>query len=268
MYRRQMAGIVVKCEVFEEAELEKEVYTGFTEDVVVRIKEEVREAVGEKRSEDIGGVVKRKIKVETCQEMKRARPAYFENVSEEEDGSDSNFSESSEDDDESLDPDFLLDCFQLSCPFQTSNQGDLKEHEKIHTAPFECEKCDFIAGSKRSFNCHKKIHKFECDKCEFATELKRGFNRHMKKKHPKTLQCDKCEYTTLKRRNLTDHKLVHSNNKKFACKKCSYRSVRRDNLKQHEWIHEDKKPYCCTECPYQTVHKSVLKSHVDREHQN
>lgn len=73
--------------------------------------------------------------------------------------------------------------------------------------------------------------------------------------------CDLCPSTFQKKSCLTQHKLIHSGDKKFKCPVCEYKCARNSYLKIHLRIHTNQKPYVCSECGKGFVKSGDLSRH-------
>lgn len=64
------------------------------------------------------------------------------------------------------------------------------------------------------------------------------------------------------RRDLSQHKLIHSGERKYICKVCNKAFNRMSNLRVHERIHSGLKPYSCYICHKGFIQKHVLTTHL------
>ncbi|KAL4712406.1 hypothetical protein ACJJTC_001567 [Scirpophaga incertulas] len=74
-------------------------------------------------------------------------------------------------------------------------------------------------------------------------------------------KCDVCEKTFHKLSDLTKHKTVHADEKKYPCTSCEMKFKDRSNLKRHMQRHSQERPYCCSGCGYRFKQISSLNRH-------
>jgi len=89
---------------------------------------------------------------------------------------------------------------------------------------------------------HSNFKPFKCPKCEHRSNYKTNMARHMTR-HSQTdkssFQCQLCVKTFKSSRDLTRHKIFHSDGKPFECPKCEHKTKYKRALAEHiKSIHE------------------------------
>uniref|UniRef100_A0A182SIP8 C2H2-type domain-containing protein n=1 Tax=Anopheles maculatus TaxID=74869 RepID=A0A182SIP8_9DIPT len=193
------------------------------------------------------------------------------------------------------------------CPFVSSRKSNLKLHiENVHLKKVvrRCDKCDRNFSYVDSYNAHMRAKHnfgelFVCKICSMTFRHRSGLNGHINRKHnddsncscsicgfiaqdntPKSAQqedikqngnkvdkkqlcpiCGKLVYDML------DHKLSHTNEKKYACPHCSMAYGRKAYLKFHiQSVHQKKVVKTCDLCQQNFAYKTGYDAHmVDEE---
>ncbi|XP_067946169.1 uncharacterized protein [Watersipora subatra] len=76
----------------------------------------------------------------------------------------------------------------------------------------ECEKCGFLAASRRDLKQHFKFHKR-------GPELK--------------LFCEHCSFVTDAKSRLDRHVMIHTKEKPYSCSLCDYRASQKEHIRRH-----------------------------------
>jgi uncharacterized Zn-finger protein len=89
--------------------------------------------------------------------------------------------------------------------------------------------------------------------------------------NPNVIQsCSDCNKVFTNKSALAKHRLIHSNERKYACHLCDKAFKRQDHLNGHLLTHQDKKPFECKapNCDKSYCDSRSLKRHVESQHQD
>ena len=83
-------------------------------------------------------------------------------------------------------------------------------------------------------------------------------------------KCAECRKVFTNKSALAKHRLIHSNERKYACHLCDKSFKRQDHLNGHLLTHQDKKPFECKVpgCEKSYCDSRSLKRHVEGQHQD
>jgi uncharacterized Zn-finger protein len=90
-------------------------------------------------------------------------------------------------------------------------------------------------------------------------------------KNPGGIQnCADCGKIFTNKSALAKHRLIHSNERKYACHLCDKSFKRQDHLNGHLLTHQEKKPFVCKApgCDKSYCDSRSLKRHVESQHQD
>lgn len=82
--------------------------------------------------------------------------------------------------------------------------------------------------------------------------------------------CPDCGKSFTNKSALAKHRLIHSNERKYACHLCDKSFKRQDHLNGHLQTHQDRKPFVCKApgCDKSYCDSRSLKRHVESQHQD
>ena len=82
--------------------------------------------------------------------------------------------------------------------------------------------------------------------------------------------CVDCNKVFTNKSALAKHRLIHSNERKYACTQCEKSFKRQDHLNGHMLTHAEKKPFECRvpNCDKSYCDSRSLKRHVESQHQD
>ena len=77
-------------------------------------------------------------------------------------------------------------------------------------------------------------------------------------------QCEVCLKRFQRSSSLSNHRLIHKNNKSYECKQCGTCFLRKSDLEKHVIIHSGNKPYQCHTCGKRFSQSSNMLTHQRR----
>lgn len=82
--------------------------------------------------------------------------------------------------------------------------------------------------------------------------------------------CPECGKSFTNKSALAKHRLIHSNERKYACHLCDKSFKRQDHLNGHLQTHQERKPFVCKApgCDKSYCDSRSLKRHVEGQHQD
>uniref|UniRef100_A0A1I8PBE3 Zinc finger protein weckle n=1 Tax=Stomoxys calcitrans TaxID=35570 RepID=A0A1I8PBE3_STOCA len=149
----------------------------------------------------------------------------------------------------------------------------MRRHVKIvhqNIKPFICEQCGRTCKTLAALNEHLLVHTDECPfKCEVCGKSFKNNARlksHMDTHNESEYACPECGLKLNTRRTLQQHRLVHTDVKRFKCEFCDAAFKRTKSLKNHLLLHSGLRPYKCPFCDKSFSNGSNCRSHKRRVH--
>ena len=162
------------------------------------------------------------------------------------------------------------------CGMRTKYKENLIRHQKNHNEKtFHCSLCYKSYSTSYQLTLHGKKHipksqeefyktnPFVCETCNDRFKSKNFLKIHIMEKHmgKKIFVCDICDYKTLLKYYLTQHSVIHTNERPYACTICPYKSRTKSNLRSHYITHTGMKKFECDICEYLCKRKCDLNKH-------
>ncbi|CAL8111122.1 unnamed protein product [Orchesella dallaii] len=163
----------------------------------------------------------------------------------------------------------LFEC--VECDTKCKDSQALKKHMRAHDADKyrKCDECGEGFSCKMSLNYHKHLqHGMEKPiKCDVEGCGKGFFNQYQLNDHKichteATFQCPMCPKKFRRSHNLTDHILVHKQEKNHICDFCGKAFVKKSSLNLHLAIHRGEKKFKCPHCPKAFCRKFARDCHI------
>lgn len=181
------------------------------------------------------------------------------------------------------------------CPIYFKTKQERNEHTKtMHKHRVTCTICNKVYKNIDSLYSHrqlshekreKKVNNYFCAKCgkcagliapnKFRDNWLESIsgtsftNRTYLDAHENSdcgrlpsFKCDDCGRLFMTKFALKNHRIVHSDERKFACDICQIRFKSKYNLKVHASTHSSEKPHKCQHCDKRFADASYLRSHM------
>lgn len=153
----------------------------------------------------------------------------------------------------------------------------LKEHYQDHIKQkhkrIQCDTCEKVFFSIRSFRQHRKWHgstRYSCDLCNYKSVCKYRLEMHIVAVHLRRPPRSKCEHCG---KMIISHVLkkhinsVHKKVRDYRCDVCAKWFDKKHSLQDHlAWAHLKEENHVCTICNKKFAAKPNLKRHYDRVH--
>ncbi|XP_055382207.1 zinc finger protein 658B-like [Condylostylus longicornis] len=145
-----------------------------------------------------------------------------------------------------------------------------KHAVKIGPPPYKCNVCGRLFKRIQHLNAHEVVHLSEndrklyaCPQCnkKFTNEWYVQDHIRIVHKRDRPFICELCGAAFGSNRNLVDHHLTHSEEKKFKCPKCEKTFKCKRALKLHVDIHDDTE-YICQVCGLKLNTRRILRRHM------
>lgn len=166
--------------------------------------------------------------------------------------------------------------FNIPCPYcerKFSQVGAMRQHVNgIHhqMKPFICDQCGRACKTMAALNEHQLVHTtecpFECEVCHKRFKNKPRLKIHMDIHNKSVYKCPDCGLELNTKRTLLQHRLVHSDVKRFKCEFCDAAFKRSKALKNHLILHSGLRPYKCNFCSKSFSNGSNCRAHKKRTH--
>ncbi|XP_058458364.1 zinc finger protein 595-like [Malaya genurostris] len=163
-------------------------------------------------------------------------------------------------------------CSYCSKTYMTN--GNLQEHIRmVHTGvKFPCKHCGIKLSTKSSWKRHMKGHTeegFSCSICQEKFSSHSVLAKHKRRVHEKAANnfiCVDCGNTYDTNAALREHRISHTDERRWECHVCGMKFKRNHNLINHRKIHLIDKPvikFKCQEedCSEEFLTKSALATH-------
>ena len=145
-------------------------------------------------------------------------------------------------------------------------------HKETHSEQKpSCDICGKTVKSREYLNRHKERHSeqknIQCQECGEFFGGKYSLYNHIKLKHKtrpeKKYSCTICEKKFAKISEMENHKLIHMKREKsFLCNTCGKGFFTKFSLKNHEKTHTGDRPYPCKMCEKLFKDKHTLDKHI------
>ncbi|XP_053688875.1 zinc finger protein 665-like [Sabethes cyaneus] len=158
------------------------------------------------------------------------------------------------------------------CAKTYMTNGNLQEHIRmVHTGvKFPCKECGVELSTKSSWKRHMKGHTEEGFCCHLCTEKFSSHSvlaKHIRRVHDKVANhfiCLDCGNTYDTNAALREHRISHTDERRWECTECGMKFKRNHNLINHRKIHLVEKKVVklkCQDCDEEFPSKSALASH-------
>ena len=159
---------------------------------------------------------------------------------------------------------------------EKAQNQEANEWKKKNLSKFQCETCDYVAGSRIMLEEHQKKHsdvkEYKCELCQKEFKYKVGLINHTAKHHPEsanlTFSCIQCPEKFGRQVFLDDHMRKMHNAPLLECDHCDKKHVTYDSMYRHKRYEHPNlvkqkitKLLKCDKCNYQTLNKGAMKSH-------
>ena len=149
------------------------------------------------------------------------------------------------------------------------------DKEPVQKPVFMCEQCPSKFNTHHRFLAHLDSHKppserkLVCEECGFGCYARHRMNKHKRRVHDPDFkrefrqrvkrQCPECGLIV---RDLSHHRLVHTDRKPFDCSFCGQAFRRKESLAVHLRVHTGVRPFPCDRCEAAFKTSHGLKRHV------
>lgn len=135
---------------------------------------------------------------------------------------------------------------------------------------FPCKVCGIELSTKSSWKRHMKGHTeegFSCEICKEKFSSHSVLAKHKRRVHEKVAKnfiCLECGSTYDSNAALREHRISHTNERRWECEQCGMKFKRNHNLMNHRKTHLVEKPvvtFKCQECDEEFPTKGALTAH-------
>ncbi|XP_058464819.1 zinc finger protein 567-like isoform X2 [Malaya genurostris] len=144
------------------------------------------------------------------------------------------------------------------------DQGTIVKQEKTY---YKCADCGKQMKSPYTYQAHLRIHNgerpFMCPHCQQAFRISQGLNRHVREVHQKlrAYKCEICKKGFGNSRNLSQHRLLHTNERTYSCDICEKSFKQKASLYLHKRTHGEKRDFVCPVCSRGFYTRAKLRLH-------
>ncbi|CAL9691022.1 unnamed protein product [Knipowitschia caucasica] len=149
-----------------------------------------------------------------------------------------------------------VECPECGKLFATKSKLNFHSRRHARDKPYRCSVCQQLFESCELAHAHLQSHKQER---EASGE---GADGSMSVQYlgPQFL-CTECGKSFYQKINLSNHMLMHSDERPFACSLCTLKFKTKATLSIHTMLHTNERPHGCTLCPKRFRTKGTLVKH-------
>ncbi|XP_058056646.1 oocyte zinc finger protein XlCOF6-like [Anopheles bellator] len=156
-----------------------------------------------------------------------------------------------------------------------TRRSSLNVHKTILHAGIRehtCHVCNRAFGKEDSLKTHLALHTGKLHRCKLcgrsfakASLLRKHLERHESSDGGRKFTCGVCAKGFTTKAHLTDHELIHGDQRPFTCNVCGSCFRQKQQLKVHSYQHVGK-PFRCGECSAEFGVRARLQSHMRTKH--
>ena len=155
------------------------------------------------------------------------------------------------------------------CHLKLATSLDLRSHKRSVHNVNTIKRNRFAKVEVNSILTMKDKNTFECNLCHSYFYRRTDFFSHVESDHPELMDkvcpyvCKFCSKKFAARQNLSNHMLIHKNNRKFQCDLCDYSSIRGGDLRKHKRVIHSINKLECKLCDKKFRQYKTLNNHVN-----
>lgn len=163
------------------------------------------------------------------------------------------------------------------CDTGFTTKDELEVHSKVHTNKqhFICDVCGKICFNKVNILIHLKYHfgikAYECSVCKHRFVRGLELKKHINRKHSANLlKCtyQNCTETFNSKYYLNIHLRIHDTGHAFVCDVCGVATVSEIRLSEHKTIHTGEKKRKCPVCDKMLSNQRKVILHLRSMHKS